>query len=61
MDSEERAKCEIARMEVVARMDKDLDMIKKYRSNEWFYIDRIRADARTLGVLDERLGGSNGA
>ena len=61
MNSEERAKFEFARIEVVAQMEKDRAMITTYRSNEWFFIDRMLTDARMLGALDERLGGSHGA
>ena len=43
------------RIRLVARMESDREMIREYRKNEQFYINRLVEAAHEVGMLDERL------
>jgi hypothetical protein len=54
---EEREESEFERIQLVTQMDRDREMIARYRENEQFYINRLIDAARRVGQLDERLIG----
>jgi hypothetical protein len=43
------------RIRLVARMESDREVIREYRKNEQFYINRLVDAAHEVGALDERL------
>ncbi|GAA1362647.1 hypothetical protein [Catellatospora chokoriensis] len=52
---ENRVKDEFARIELVARMHRDREMIKQYEIGLEFRRGRVGDDQYELGKLDERL------
>lgn len=48
-------RAQFRRLELVAQMDRDRELIATYRQNEQFFINRLVEASHEIGELDERL------